>query len=252
MMQSRWLVRRQMQPAAVRRLVCFPYAGAGASVFRDWPALVGAEMDVVAVQLPGRETRLRERAVDDICALAECVAAELEPLTDVPVTLFGHSMGGVLAFEVARRLQRAGRGPATLVVSARRGPRAVDTEPCLHTLGDAAFVAEIRRRYDGIPQAVLEHPDLLALLLPTLRADVRALELYRCAHGPLLQCAVLALCGNADPRVHPDDLEAWRRETTGSFTSHVLPGGHFFLNTARAEVLQLLASALPLQLAARA
>ncbi|CAN5691730.1 N/A [soil metagenome] len=244
-MQTSWFIRRQPRPAVGKRLLCFPYAGAGASVFRDWDGAVPADVEVLAVQLPGRETRLRERPVDDVAEVVAHLVRDIEPYLDCPVVFFGHSMGGLVAFELARALIRAGLpAPAGLIVSARRAPRLPHVDAPLHSLDDTSFVAEIQRRYGGIPEAVLEHRDLLELLLPALRADIHALETWQYTPATPLDCPILALGGAEDRRVTAADLDAWAAETRGAFSRHVVPGGHFFLQSARPQVLSLVASVL--------
>jgi medium-chain acyl-[acyl-carrier-protein] hydrolase len=242
--QSAWFIRRQPRPAAGFRLFCFPYAGAGAAVYRDWAAALPSDIDVVSVQLPGRETRLREPPLTALPQIIDALAREIEPWLDRPAAFFGHSMGGLVAFELARRLRRSGGGPRALVVSAQRGPRLERADPPLHVLDDVTFVGELQRRYGGIPEEVLRHRDLLELLLPTLRADVRALETYRYQGGPLLECPIVALRGTTDLRTRAPDVAAWASETRGAFTSHVIEGGHFFLQTAQPQVLEIVRSCL--------
>jgi surfactin synthase thioesterase subunit len=208
---------------------------------------------VCAVQLPGRESRLREPPVASIPGLVSALAPALSPLLDLPFAFFGHSMGAVLAAEVARAL-RAGGGPvpAHLIVSSRRPPHVPGPETPLHVLPDPEFVAELERRYGGIPAEVKQHADLLALLLPAIRADVRALETHRPPPRPPLPCPISAFGGSDDRLAPREQLDAWRSETSAAFRVRVFPGGHFYLDPRRGEVLADLAATLaPLLAGAR-
>jgi medium-chain acyl-[acyl-carrier-protein] hydrolase len=243
--QGSWIVRRQPRPHARYRLICFPHAGGGPAVFRTWQAGFPEQVEVLAAQLPGREARFRERPVESVADMVEQLERDVSSFTDLPFVLFGHSMGALLAYEVARRLmQRGNPAPHCLIVSARRAPAIQERDEPLHVLDDAAFIGEIQRRYGGIPDEVLRHPDLLQLLLPTLRADIGALERHEHVPGEPLECPIVALGGADDPRVRPADLAPWRQETRLGFACHVLPGGHFFINGAAARVCDLVTGAL--------
>ena len=237
-MSSAWVRRFSVRPQARARLFCFSYAGAGASVYRLWPAGLPAELEVCAVQLPGRETRLQERAFTHLPDIISALIVALRAEFDRPFAFFGHSMGAVVAAELARALQ-AGAGPVPehLVVSGRRAPQLADTDEPIHRLPDAAFVAELNRRYGGIPREVLQHQELLDLLLPCLRADLTALETFQPPAGPPLSVPISAFGGSEDHRTSREQLDAWRHATQGAFRSRVFPGDHFFLNARRAELL---------------
>lgn len=237
-MSNPWVRRFSARPQAKARLFCFSYAGAGASVYRLWPAGLPAELELCAVQLPGRETRLQERALTQLPEIVAALLVALRGEFDRPFAFFGHSMGAVVAAELARALQ-AGAGPIPehLIVSGRRAPHLAETDPPIHTLPDAAFVAELNRRYGGIPQEVLQHQELLDLLLPCLRADLTALETFQPPAGPALSMPISAFGGSEDTRASRMQLDAWRQATHGAFRSRLFPGDHFFLNTRRADVL---------------
>jgi medium-chain acyl-[acyl-carrier-protein] hydrolase len=244
-LSSPWFVRPDPRPFARLRLFCFPHAGVGATAFRPWAAELPADVELIAVQPPGRETRLREPPFEVLDELLAELRRQIEPWLDREFAFFGHSMGACVAYEITRSL-RDDRGPLPthLFVSGRRAPGAPVVEPPLHPLTDDEFVAEIRRRYDGIPDEVMRHPELLALLLPCLRADIAALERHPHRPGPPLPAPILAFGGAQDPCVSATELGAWRAETAAGFSLRLFPGGHFYLQTARRALLESLTAAL--------
>jgi surfactin synthase thioesterase subunit len=231
--------QRLARPAA--RLVCFPYAGGGAAVFRPWVEPLAPAVELWAAELPGRARRIAEPALGDLSVLAAAAADAVRTEIEPPFVLFGHSMGGLAAYEVCRRLRGAGAAlPRHLVVSARRAPQLPSRREPIARLPDAEFVQAMVERYDGIPAAVRREPELLALFLPMLRADLGALETYRYEPGPPLPLPLTALAGSEDSAVPATDIAPWREHTAGPFALHTVEGGHFFLNTNRSAVLALL------------
>lgn len=213
------------------RLLCVPFAGGGAGIFRSWPAAMPFA-HVVPLQLPGRERRLRERAYTAMGALIDDLAPAVVPLLDRPFAIFGHSMGAAIAFELARRLRDLGHVPAHLFLSARRAPGEPPLHPPLFALPDARLIAETERLYGPFPDVLKQHPELLAMFLPTLRADYQLLDTWRPADAPPLSCPLTVLGGKDDHAVPPEVLEGWRAQTTGAFRLRILPGGHFFARDA--------------------
>lgn len=244
-MSNAWLVRPRPRPDAALRLFCFPYAGVGASAYRAWAVGFPDDIETCAVQPPGRESRLREKPYTDLAALVAAAAKTLEPELDRPYAFFGHSMGATVAFELARLLVATGYpAPVWLFVSGRRGPRVPDPDPPLRHLSDAAFVDRILARYGGIPDEILRHRDLLALLLPGLRADIAALETHVYVPGPPLACPITAFGGTHDDRATPVELAAWHAETTGPFDLEFFPGDHFYLEGARGALIDAICARL--------
>ncbi|RKT17082.1 medium-chain acyl-[acyl-carrier-protein] hydrolase [Streptomyces sp. 1114.5] len=222
---------------AAVRLFCFAHAGGGASAYRPWRAAAPPGVEVRPVVLPGRESRVRELPFRRVEQLLDPLCEALEPFLDRPYAFFGHSLGSLLAYEVARRFSAGpGRGPELLVVSGRRAPRLPTDRRLFSTLPDAEFLAAMAG-LGGTPPEVLGEPQLLNLMLPTLRADFELNETYRPLAGPRLRCPIAAYMGADDPEVSAPELLAWSGETTGEFTMRVLPGGHFYLKDEPDDVL---------------
>jgi medium-chain acyl-[acyl-carrier-protein] hydrolase len=234
-----WLVRKALQGRTVKaRLFCFPYAGVGASAYRLWSAGLPPEVEVCAVQLPGRESRYREPPLTRIDAVVAALLPALRPHLDLPFLFFGHSMGAVLATELTLALAVAGDPlPRHLFVSARRPPEVPDPDPPLGGLSDTEFVAEINRRYGGIPPEIMQDAEMMALLLPSLRADIAALENHAPARPTRISVPLSVFGGSQDTRVPYAHLEAWRQAAAGEFRLRMFAGDHFYLNPRRAEVL---------------
>ena len=241
---DRWVVRARPNPDAAFRLFCIPHAGGGASTFRGWADSLPADVEVCAVQLPGRENRMAETPFTHVAPLVEAWAEAAAPWLDRPFAVFGHSNGALVAFEWARWLRRTG-GPqmAHLFASGRRAPDLPPRQRDTHDLPDHEFLADLRS-LGGMPEEVLAHPELLQLLLPVLRADLTVHETYRWYPEPPLELPVTAYVGNADHKVCRDEAEGWERHTTKAFTLRVFPGDHFYLASQRDLLLKTLAKDL--------
>ncbi len=244
MNQSKWVSPRAVNPAARVRLFCFPFAGGGAATFVPWKRLLLPEVEVCPVQLPGRETRFVEAPHERVETLVPALLQGLEPLFDLPFAFFGHSMGALIAFELAQRLREEGRrGPALLHVAGAGAPSRYDPGEALSALDDAGLV-EALRHFEGTPASVLENAELLELVLPTIRADFALCESYRYRARPPLECSLVATGGTGDLTVAPGALDAWAEHTRGPFRLRMVPGGHFFLEESTPLVLRQLATDL--------
>ena len=226
------------------RLFCFPYAGGGASVFRNWQKAMPAAVAVVPARLPGRESRASETPIGGIEEMVEAVTAAIEPLLDRPFAFFGHSMGAMISFELARELRRRKLPmPGALLVAGARAPQlrkrpASDKEP-----SEEEFLEEIRR-LEGVPEEILENEELLRYVLPALEADSRLGRLYVYRDEPPLDAPIRAYAGSGDARLPRQAIEAWREQTRASFALREFPGGHFFLHTAEKQLLAAIAEDL--------
>jgi surfactin synthase thioesterase subunit len=223
-----WVRFGALDPGARLRLFCFPYAGGGASIYRSWVGRFPQWIDVCPVQLPGREERLGEAAFTNMDALCTAVFQRLTPYFDMPIALFGHSMGALIAYHLATRLRERGRGPVHLIVSAHPAPHCPLSRPPSYNLPDVAF-AERLRCLNGTSELVLQNPELMELMRPLLRADFELSECTPRRLRELLECPVTALGGLADREIVRAQLEAWREVTRGAFRLHMIPGDHFYL-----------------------
>jgi medium-chain acyl-[acyl-carrier-protein] hydrolase len=236
---SPWLTCSNRQ--ASLRLFCFPYAGGGANIFRTWQDNLPPTVEVCPVQLPGREKRLLEPPFTNLRLLVEAARRALLPYLDRPFAFFGHSMGATISFELARSLyQEQNLNPVHLFVSGRRAPQLPETHALTYDLPQKEFLEELRR-LKGTPAEILEHPELMELMLPLLRADFELVQTYHYLAGPPQRCPITAFGGLHDEEVSRADLEAWREQTTTAFSLHMLPGDHFFLHTAQPPLLKTLA-----------
>jgi medium-chain acyl-[acyl-carrier-protein] hydrolase len=241
-----WIVRPKPNASAQVRLVCIPYAGGGTGIYRSWSAKLPPEVELCLAQLPGREVRFGEPLVDRSGVILDALARELKPLADLPLAIFGHSMGALLAFELARRLEGEGVNVLQLFVSGRRAPHLPERER-LHDLPEAKFIEELRR-LNGTPEEVFASAELMRLVLPILRADLAVDETHILKEEPKLSCPVLALGGRRDAMVPEASIEAWRDYTRGAFKTAFCQGDHFFVQQEREFVLREVASALKAQL----
>jgi surfactin synthase thioesterase subunit len=233
-----WCRRYRSSRTATTRLVCLAHAGGSASFYLPVAAALSPGVDVVAIQYPGRQDRRAERPIDDMAVLADRLHAILRRQPEMPVTIFGHSMGAILGFELTRRLEADGHGPVRLYASGRRGP-ATYRDEAVHRRDDAGIMAELRKM-NGTSSAVLGEDELMRAALPALRADYKAAELYMCAEGVTVDCPLSVLTGDSDPKTTVEEAKAWAGHTNGPFDLRVFAGGHFFLTDHADEIIQIL------------
>lgn len=235
-----WVSRFHSGPPGRPRLVCLPHAGGSASFYFPVSAALHPGIEVLAVQYPGRQNRRLEEPVRDIHTLADLVAGALRPWSAQPLAFFGHSMGAVVAYEVALRLQQAqgAATPAMVFVSGRRAP-STRREETVHQRDDDGLVRELRR-LAGTEAELLADQEVLRMILPALRADYEAIETYAPRSEEQLTCPVTALVGDSDPRVTLSEAQSWQRHTTGEFEMRTFSGGHFYLTTHQDEIIAML------------
>lgn len=236
---SPWLVSFRPVPDARLRVFCLPYAGAGASAYRAWSLGAPEDVEVLAVQLPGRETRIREACVTSVADAVPPLAEAMAPLLDRPFVIFGHSMGAALAHDLAARLIDTGTMPELLVFSGRRPPHLPPRKAPIHDLPDAQF-KDALRVMGGTPPEVLAHDELMAFLMPMLKADFRISETFSRDPVGTFACPVLAVAGRRDSEAAPEDVERWRDLAGGRFRYHAFDDGHFFLHPHREALMDLI------------
>lgn len=233
-----WFVCPQPNPKAHTRLFIFPYAGGGPSAFTKWCKEFPDTIEVWIVHYPGRGSRYKEAPIKELTVLVESIHQAIQVLLNKPFAFFGHSIGGLIAFELTRSLRRLNLPrPTQLFVSACAAPHIPNSNPLIHSFSDIEFLKSLKD-LNGIPSEVLQHPDLMNLLLPTLRADFELLETYPFTTAPPLNCPIVAFGGLDDPRVSRERVEGWARHTDSRFESNYFPGGHFFINTAKEAITE--------------
>ena len=242
---SAWVVRPAKRPSADIRLVCFPYAGGGAGVYRTWAPDVPESIELCAVQAPGREERIAEEPLTNFRELVAGATDAIEPLLDRPYAVFGHSLGALAGFEVVRELEARGHAsPLVFMPSGRRAPGMPAVRSPICGLPDHEFLVEISRSSgpDASFDEFVKHPELVELLMPLLRADFALAEGYEPLAKVKLRCAISALASHDDAQAQPDMMEPWRAQTTGDFTLHYFPGRHLYINQHRALVARYVVS----------
>lgn len=233
-----WVRRYHPAPEAATRLVCLPHAGGSAAFYFPFSQALGPSIEVVAIQYPGRQDRRAEPLAGSIIELSDGVTKALGDWTDRPIALFGHSMGALVGYEVARRLP----GVTTLFVSGRRAPH-LHRDETVHTRTDDGIIAELKS-LSGTGQRVFGDEELLRMVLPAIRGDYRAVETYRHEQGPALDVPIHALTGDSDPRVPVSEVEEWARHTSRSFALRTFSGGHFYLAEHQREIVELVTNVL--------
>jgi surfactin synthase thioesterase subunit/glycosyltransferase involved in cell wall biosynthesis len=238
--QGLWFPHAAMEKPAQLRLFCLPHAGGGMATFHGWNEALGASVAVCPVRLPGRESRAAEASFRRMDELVAALATALAAHSERPFAFFGHSMGAVIGFELARLLRREGRQmPLALFVSGARAPQYRRGHVPPPDPSEEEFLAELDR-LEGMPKEVLENRELMRLILPALQADAALYRSYVYSEEAPLACPIRAYGGSKDPNISPEHLEGWGQQTAGSFGVHLFTGGHFFLQSAQEAFLKVL------------
>lgn len=235
-----WIAYSKAKPDAKLRLFCFPYAGGTASIFSSWSKSLTSEVEICPIELPGHGCRISERPFKRLESLIKELVHALLPYLDKPFAFFGHSMGGLVSFELAHKLHKDHSiSPVHLFISGRQAPQIPESKPQIHNLDEPKFIHELSL-LNGMPSAVLENTDLMELFLPTLRADFAAIETHTYMPKSRLSCSITVLGGAQDFEIAYKDLEAWREQTSANFSMQMFQGDHFFINSNQSTVLQFL------------
>lgn len=233
-----WTVVTRPNPDPRVRLLCFPYAGGSATIYRSWGEVLPPDIEVQAVQLPGREWRLKEEPYSRVLPLVEELTVALKDLFETPFALFGHSLGGIISFELTRELRRRGLpAPEHLFVSGLGAPQLPRLQTRIHDAPDDVFYEGLRR-LEGTPEELLANEELMKLLLPAMRADFAMAETYELVPEPPLDRPLSIFGGLGDLVTDRSKLEPWAEYTTGDFKVRMVPGGHFFVNESRDLILR--------------
>ncbi len=226
-----WVICPQPNPQANLRLFCFPYAGGSAAIFRTWPNNLPSNVEVCAVEYPGRGRQIKSSPLTRLEPLIEAIAPVLLPYLDKPFAFFGHSMGGLVSFELTRLLRsQYSLTPFHLFISARSAPQLPLIKAPLHVLSDSDLQDELRS-LNGTPKAVLENPELMQMFLPILRADFAVLETYIYTQEQPLECPITVFGGLQDQEVSHEALQAWQEQTIAALSLHEFNGDHFFIHS---------------------
>ena len=232
-----WLPPDTLRRAhAPTRLVVLPFAGGGVGVYRTWQAALGDEVDVITLQLPGRERRMAEAPYRSMDALLADLVPTVVALADRPTSVFGHSMGAAIGWELAWRLEAAGCPLTRFITSARRAPTTPPPAPPMFALSDARLIEETERRYGPFPAVLRDHPALLATFLPTLRADLQLLETSQPTLATLT-APITAFWAREDASTPLGAVMPWAERTSGGFEAVAVAGGHFWLREDPADAV---------------
>ena len=236
MPESSWFFCRKPLAEPGVRLFCCPAAGGSTAMYFGWPDLVPEHVEVHIAQLPGRERRGREPLLTRLDDLLDGLVPAMEPLLDRPFAIFGHSLGAVVGFEVARTLRRQHSiDPIQLFVAARPAPHERTTP--MPRLPDDEFVTFLEANYGPLPDVVRNDADLLRHFLPIIRADMDVLGTYRFREDEPLNCPITVYGGASDPTTSAEQLQAWAVHTSREFTLNIWPGDHFFPQSQRSMLL---------------
>lgn len=231
--REKWMQYPRPNPDASLRLVCLPYSGGRASVFKGLATELPGDVELCAIEFPGHGRRLGEAPMTRLRPLVEQLTDVIAERIRQPFVLLGYSVGALFGFETAREFTRRGwPGPKALFVAAARAPHLRSTRPPLHELSRAQLIEGLHR-LAGHHNELLDNEELVDVMLPVLRADLGLDETYAREPGSPLDCPIVAFGGSEDWTVSRPSLEAWREHTTGDFSTTTLPGGHFFLDSSQ-------------------
>lgn len=240
MSHNPWCVKPNPVSSAKLKLICLPFAGGSSQAYRSWVSIMPPTVELIAVELPGRGTRLNEPLISHLPTMVKQLAQGILPELDRPFALFGHSMGTSIGFELTQfLLKQYNTAPEHLFFSGRPAPHLNEREEPIHQLDDKAFIEKLRS-FEGTPSEVLDHEELMAFMLPIIRADFTMIETHVWDTYPPFNIPLTVFGGLNDESARRDELIAWKNYTTGSFNVRMFPGGHFYLQQSYHTLVQAL------------
>lgn len=240
-----WFTNPTPRRNAKIRLICFHYAGGGASIFHQWGSQLPEYIEVVAVQLPGREDRFKDQPIADINTVTTMLQDELSCLLDKPYAVFGHSMGAILSYEWLRTVKKSNLpSPILYLPAGRQAPHIPNKSPPLYSLSDQEFIDGLLKKYPNTMRPALDNAEICQLSMPKLRADFTLAEGYQYKLGATLDCPILAIAGQQEYCIEDGDLLAWGNHTTNNISTSRLPGDHFFILSSRSALLYFISGKL--------
>lgn len=241
-----WLPKTHSEGQNRTQVFCFPHAGGGSAIYHRWEKLLPRHLGVVPIKLPGRESRFNETSHDNIETLIAAMAPEIVDAMHEPFALYGHSMGGLIAYELAQHLRKQyAKSPRALFVSASRSPDRFKENQTLHRLPDEEMIRSLVRDFGRGGEVSAAELDMMRMMSDTIRADLKLLETYEHATQDPLPCPIIGIAATEDHKVTVSDVNGWRAFTTERFTMRTMPGHHFFLREQEKAITELIASRLP-------
>jgi medium-chain acyl-[acyl-carrier-protein] hydrolase len=241
---DRWFENSPPRPSDTLRLFCLPYAGGSVYTYTNWRRSLAGVAETYPLQLPGRGTRMLEPAFTSLPALLKSLESALLPHLDRPFAIFGHSMGAMIAFELARVLEKSySLRSQHLFFSGRLPPQLAQNSGPAYDLPTPQFISELRL-LEGTPDEILNNQELMALVLPVLRADLQLVQTYQHVPGEPLNSPITVLGGRQDSTTPASKLGTWAAMTRSSCSVRIFPGNHFFLNQFRSAVINVVSSTL--------
>lgn len=238
--ENEWITPQRKSENIKLRLFCFPYAGGSSTIFHNWQKLFPFSIQVCPVNLPGRGNRFAEELRTDFFSLVKEIKDGIAPFFDYPFVFFGHSMGGILAFELARLLRRLGLPqPAKLFISGCGAAQISYDKPREYDLSENGIIKDLKN-LKGTPAIIFENEELLQVMLPIIRADYKVCQAYIYYRESPLDIPLVAIGGREDDAVPKSQILSWREQTRLKFKSYFIDGDHFFCHTHEEELTQIL------------
>ncbi|MEM7313525.1 MAG: alpha/beta fold hydrolase [Planctomycetota bacterium] len=239
-----WLSRRSRSKRTSFELYCFPHAGGGSSIYHRWERILPERVLVSPIKLPGREARFKESPIDNVDEMLLCLEEQVLPVVTPPLVIFGHSMGGLIAYEWTCSLIDAGIQPSLLVVSASRSPDGYQGEGRLHKLPDDEMIASLQRDFGRGRPFSDDETEMMKMLADTIRADLKLLETHRWSERAPIDVPIVAMYGTEDSEIPKSRMEGWKARTTAAFELHAIEGHHFYLPEREDEVTKIIMDSL--------